>query len=265
MHSIAWSLRSVQRIEVAWFNQPGRHQGRTGSLADGFKGGDAIAGLAVVAHGPPELQTRVRSLADTLRDTFAEGVAYGAGELLGDCIGEILEGTSGEGISFAAAAVLDREVWTYSAGTCRAFLTGSSCSGLSIDSEELPPGTVIRRSLQPGQAVVLVTEGLERLVCSAAADSHTSRCRVPLANCLRNMVEETRIRFRKTGGGIAAVRLCRVSRKIPSIAPRLPVYLLLVLLAVLAAAFVICDDDHTDGTGLQRAAADTSETVMPLD
>lgn len=250
---------------MAWFNQPGRHQGRTGSLADGFKGGDAIAGLAVVAHGPPELQAIVRSIADTLRDTFAEGVAYGAGELLGDSIGELLDGTSSQGISIAAAAVLDRDVWTCSAGTCRAFLTGCSSSGLSLDSEELPTGTVIRRSLQPGQAVILVTEGLERLVCSAAADAHTSRCRIPLAKCLRNMVEETRIRFRKTGGGIAAVRLCRAPRKLPKTGSRLPVYLLLFLLAVLAVVFVICDDDHADGTGLPQAASDTSETVMPLD
>jgi hypothetical protein len=235
------------------------------SLADGFTGGEAIAGLAAVAEGPHHMQAAVRNAVAQLRDTFAEGVAYGAGDLLEDSIQELVQDPSSNEVSIAAAAVLGREVWVYSSGACHAFLTGGGRSRDCFSSEELSGSNVLRRSLEPGQALVLVTEGLGRLVLSKAADEFSSRCRMPLQTCLSEMVEETRIRFRKTGGSAAAVRYCRVARKFPPVSARRVVYALLAVLAALTIVFLLCHGGHEGSAPASLEPSDTCETVMPLD
>ncbi|MBN2586841.1 MAG: hypothetical protein JXA64_01665 [Candidatus Fermentibacteraceae bacterium] len=257
-------MSTALKVEIAWLNQPGRHLTSIASLADGFTGTGAIAGVAVVAEGPPLLQGFIGDVVALLRDTFAEGVAYGIGDLLEDSIEEVDERPSAGEISLAVAAALGSEVWVYSRGSCRVFITGRDPDDGVLD--DAAPGEGARHLLlKPGQSVILMTEGVGRLVRSDAAESCACGCRRPLDDSLRHLVEETGIRFRKTGGSAAAVRVCRDVRKLPSVSLRTILYPVLVLLAVLAAVTMVCHGNGDHETPVNSGAVDTSETVMPLD
>ncbi len=123
--------------EFAWLNQPGRIASRIFSFADGFRGKAPYAAVAVVAECSIEDLECARSAVAQVRDAFAEGVAYGVEEVLGDAFDRLREswaGTGHEGCSVAAVAVLAREAWIASAGSCHAFMADPDSEG-SIDLE----------------------------------------------------------------------------------------------------------------------------------
>ncbi len=221
--------------------------------------------MAVVAEGPPLLLAYIGDVVALLRDTFAEGVAYGVGDLLEDSIEEVDEHPSAGEISIAVAATLGDEVWVYARGSCQVFIAGRDTHDRGLDDAEPWSEGVRHLLLKPGQSVVLVTEGLGKLVRSDEADSYAGRCRRSLDDCLRQMVEDTGVRFSKTGGSAAAVRVCRAVRKLPSVSPRSIVYPVLALLIILTAATMMCDEKGNNESSVNAGAVDTSETVMPLD
>lgn len=223
--------------EFAWVNQSGRIPSRTSSFADGFRGKAPYAAVAVVAECSIEDSGCARSAVAQVRDAFAEGVAYGVDEVLADAFDRLREswiGTGHEQCSIAAVAVLGREAWIASAGSCHAFMADPGSEG-SIDLESDTPRngvTSVRKVvLREGQSIVLVTHNLRKLMGSSAAAKYTTGCSDPLGNCLKTMVAETRIRFRKTGGSVAAMRF---SREPSSLLPRK-----LLLLGGAAVLFLI--------------------------
>lgn len=257
-------MKARNRLEITWLNQPGRIGSRTGSHADGFRGTPTVAGVAVVSEGSPSSYLSVKNAVNMVRDTFAEGVAYGTGDVLKDCMDGLACSFDCPGISIAAVAVLDGDVWVFSTGSCRAFLSGRDVAGSS--DGELKQGAVIHVDLQPGQSVILVTGGLGRLAGTPSAATLAGRCRKTLEECLEEMVAGTRVRFSKSGGSAAAVRCCRSGGFLPGISARVVLYSLLVILAGLTAVALLCRNEaavtpEVPGQDQLRSG----ETVLPLE
>jgi hypothetical protein len=239
------------------------------SFADGFQGSTAIASVTAVAENRSQNSDCAENAVAVLRDTFAEGVAYGVVDVLKDAIDEInavaLEGDQ-DPCSLAAAAVLGDEVWVYSTGTCRAFMSGAESGGRGLEKVvDLSSHGIEYFKLKPGQSIIIVTHGLRKLMGSAAALSYSSRCKKPLSFCLSEMVRETRIRFRKKGGSVAAVRLCIGSSRMNLPVRKLVICLFAAVLAVVSAFFIFCYMSEENNANIQADSSFTDETVMPLD
>jgi len=235
------------------------------SYADGFIGSTAIASVAVIAENMSRNSGCAEKAVAVIRDSFAEGAAYGIVDVLQDSIDEINAETlkmNGDSCSLAAAAVLGEEVWVYSTGSCLAFLTGTDTGSRGLkDVLDLSSTEIKYIRLKPGQSVILVTHGLRKLMGSSAALSYSSRCRKPLSFCISGMVKETRIRFRKKGGSAAAVRLCKGTTGIP----RKKIVMFLFVSAVISILLIFCHGSKGKNTTREQADSNfTVETVMPL-
>lgn len=255
--------------EYAWLNQPGRIASRSSSFADGFRGRAPYAGVAVVAECSIEDAECAVSAVAQVRDAFADGVAYGVDEVLGDAFDHLRtarRGTGHEGCSAAAVAVLGSKAYVASTGTCHAFMADPGSEGsIDLDIGGSADGSVVREVLlREGQAIVLVTSSLRKLMGSTAAAKYTTGCSEPLGACLRTLVTETRIRFRKTGGSVAAMRIGRESAGLP----RKPLVLagtaaLLIILAALVLPGLLRGSSDTASPD-SSTVPDGPAIVMPL-
>lgn len=256
--------------EYAWLNQPGRIASRSSSFADGFRGRSPYAGVAVVAECSIEDAECAVSAVAQVRDAFADGVAYGVDEVLGDAFDRLRttrRGTGHEGCSAAAVAVLGSRAYVASTGTCHAFMADPGSEGsIDLDTGGSADGSVVREVLlREGQSIVLVTSSLRKLMGSTAAAKYTSGCSEPLGTCLRTLVTETRIRFRKTGGSVAAMRHGRESAGLP----RRPLVLagtaaLLIILAVLILPGLLRDRGNDTLLPDSSGISDGPVIIMPL-
>ena len=242
---------------------------RMASVADGFQGSSAIAGAASVAENSSPDSCSAEKAVATIRDAFAEGIAYGVENVFMEAIDEInaftMEGVS-DSLSLAAAAILGNEVWVYSSGTCQVFLSGVDTDGSgSKNIEDTEDRGIHHLVLQPGQSIILLTSGLRKLMGSAAATKYSSCCRKPLSFCLSEMISETRIRFRKKGGSAAAVRLCTDSGRMSLPGMKYLLYLFAFILAIAAALLTLCPGCEEKDSLIRADSASESEVVMPLD
>ena len=250
-------------------NQPGRLTTRMESYADGFQGSTAIASVTAVAENSLQDSSCAENAVATLRDAFAEGVAYGVVDVLKDAIDEI-SAASSEGdrncCSLATAAVLGDEVWVYSSGTCRAFMSCADSGGRKFEKiVDLSSQGIKYFRLKPGQSIIIVTHGLRKLIGSTVAMSYSARCKKPLSFCLSEMVKETRIRFRKKGGSAAAVRLCIGSARINLPGGKLVICFLAAVIAIVSAFLILCYRSEDKNVDIRQDSLFTVETVMPLD
>ncbi len=260
------------KIEIAWLNQPGRLSMKMASVSDGFQASPPYASVLVVAECEKNDPVCAMTSVAIVRDTFAEGVAYGVEDALNNAFDEVLKKNSENGhdsCSIASIAVLGCEVRVVSTGTCYAFLTNGaiqeesiSCSSMNIDV--LPH----RFELKYGQSVILVTHGLRKLVGSVVAARQASFYNDTLAKCLEEMVAETRIRFRKKGGSIAAVRFGSGSKRITGLLRKYGIFIVLSGALVLIALSLICNKreyvNENSGTESPDSTAPSEEIVMPL-
>ncbi|MCD4702089.1 MAG: hypothetical protein K8S24_09570 [Candidatus Aegiribacteria sp.] len=262
-------MQTGNRVEIAWMNQPGRLISRMESVADGFRGSSAIAGAVAVAENSSPNSSCAEKAVAVVRDAFAEGVAYGVENVFMEAVDEIntfaLE-CEYDTLSLAAAAVLENEVWIYSSGTCRIFLSGADSGGRGPGNFVDIEGKGIRNfKLKPGQSIILLTSSLRKLMGSSAARKYSSRCGKPLSFCLSEMIRETRIRFRKKGGSAAAVRLCANSGRMSLPERKYLAYSLVFLLAAAAAVLILCHSIEEKDTPVRSDSVITEEIVMPLD
>ncbi|RKZ09725.1 hypothetical protein DRQ25_05510 [Candidatus Fermentibacteria bacterium] len=262
-------MQTGNRIEISWVNQPGRLISSMESIADGFHGSSAIAGAVSVAENSSPGSLYAQKAVAIVRDAFAEGVAYGVENVFKEAIDEI-NAFAGEGVrdplSLAAAAVLGDEVWVYSMGTCQVFLSGVQTGGRDSEGVVNVEGRVIKHYiLKPGQSIILLTSGLRKLMGSAVAGKHSARCSRPLSFCLSEMINETRIKFRKKGGSAAAVRLCTRSRRMSLPGRKYLAYITALIIAVAVTLLTLCRSSGENGSPVRADSIPEDEIVMPLD
>lgn len=110
---------------MVWQLQNGRSRIQRGLAADGFRGDFPYAGVTVVAENKdPEENSSASIAVETVRDVFAEGVAFGVEDVLRDAFqeaAEIIREQKLSGCSAAAIAVCGTHIWYAMAGNCRIY------------------------------------------------------------------------------------------------------------------------------------------------
>jgi len=124
--------RSDADCSVAWQFQNGRSRVQRSVAADGFRGEYPYAGVVVVAENiNPDDDASSSIAVETVRDVFAEGVAFGVEDALKDSFleaSEIMLEKRLSGCSTAAMAFSGTHVWYSLAGNCRIY---------AIDADEI--------------------------------------------------------------------------------------------------------------------------------
>lgn len=202
---------------------------------DGFRGEHPYASVAIVAEGTGGDARSAEAAVATVRDVFAEGVAFRIGEALTEAFheaGERIRAEELRGCSATAVAMLGRDAWIVHAGGCRAYLTGprgvrpltsehtlAGEMGLSrgdpgyrqrvadltlqLGQKDLRPQT-LSLTLDDGEGVLLATGAVWRNVQASRLFSLLS-ARGGLQRGVESVLREARVRFRRQGGAVAAV------------------------------------------------------------
>ncbi|HOP27065.1 MAG TPA: hypothetical protein PKX02_07680 [Candidatus Sabulitectum sp.] len=110
---------------AVWHVQPGRSRVQRKIAADGFRTEYPYAGVVVVAENASSEDDGSAALAvETVRDVFAEGVAFGVEDALSDAFdeaSELIREKKLGGCSAAALAFSASHVWYALAGNCRIY------------------------------------------------------------------------------------------------------------------------------------------------
>lgn len=284
-------------LDSAWFAVKGRSRGESLSEADGFRGEYPFASVVTVAEGSAGDARSAEIAVSTIRDVFAEGVAFRVGEALVEAFheaGERIRVEELRGCSVTAAAFLGREIWIAHAGASRAFLTeaatasaltdehtlasemklGPKDAGFKLRSrdltrflgqQDLKPQT-LHLELMPSQRIAIMTPEVWQHVSpsriAACAAGRVDPCEVAEA-----IVRDSRARFRRSGGATAVIgekagRMVRGRRRWFLV----PLSLLVCAGIFFGARGVSCGGGNGGPTPAD-ASTDTTETpwVMPLD
>jgi hypothetical protein len=280
-------------VAACWAQQSGRSKFERVTRADGVVQTHPFAGVVAVAEGL-QGDSRSADLATSIvRETFAEGVAYGVEEALHDSFVEAAERIRSlklRGCSLTAAAFLSNQVWISHMGICRAYLQNGSQSR-ALTSEEnlarqmgLSPGdpgfgqrvrdatryvgleeafpSVKTLELDPGQSILLATSAVWMHLDGDASVEGTDQKSVE--GSLAGLLKKTRIRFRRQGGAIACIRLCPAEPA--SVSSWFPRWAWLPLLAVLVVLGLVFLPDGGDGDGgiVEGPGPPGEDVVMPL-
>jgi hypothetical protein len=254
-------------IEIDWLDQPGRIPSRMGSCADGFRGSEAIAGVVAVADAPPGSDSPVADAVSIVRDTFAEGVAYGVEDVLDDTLSRILKSDRYHGMSIAVAAVLGSETCIFCRGSCTVILS----SRRNGEMTNLEKDRIIRIDLKPDQFLFLGSAGLrDRITGNAITDSFSGRRLLPDQQ-LRQLIEKTGIRFEESGCSAACIMMSRERGLKKLVSIRNIIYPAVALIILMILALLLCfsgrsggrNDNESQNEG--AASNDQDEVVMPIE
>ncbi|MCK5034431.1 MAG: protein phosphatase 2C family protein [Candidatus Sabulitectum sp.] len=223
---------------VAWQLQNGRSRIQRSMAADGYKGDYPYAGVTVVAENRnPEDNSSALIVVETVRDVFAEGVAFGVEDALRDSMVEaadLIRDKNLSGCSAAAIAVSGTHIWYAIAGNCRIYRIdsdGVDCIvrdqsvadqvGMSADhpdyhkkirdlrwwlggAETGKPVCGHARIKQDTTYVILTAGGWIQLENSAVV-LHRKGTNKTLAGWLSSVSREMKLAYRRQGGAIGAV------------------------------------------------------------
>ncbi len=110
---------------AVWHVQAGRSRVQRKVVADGFRTEYPYAGVVVVAENhSPEDDESASIAVETIRDVFAEGVAFGVDDALEDSFqeaSELIREKQLAGCSAAAVAFSATHIWYALAGNCRIY------------------------------------------------------------------------------------------------------------------------------------------------
>ena len=223
---------------VAWQLQNGRSRIQRDMAADGFKGDYPYAGVVVVAENRVSEDDSSASIAvETVRDVFAEGVAFGVEDALIDSLNEAAESMRDKklsGCSVAAIAFSGTHIWYASAGNCRIYRIDSdgieclvhdqsSAAEMRMSPDHTDYSKKVKElkwwlgSTSPGKPVcghsrikrdttylVLTAGGWVQFESSAVA-VHTKAIKKTLAGWLSSLSRDLKLAYRRQGGALGAV------------------------------------------------------------
>jgi len=278
----------------AWKAQPGRSRLQRRVCSDGYLGEFPYAGVVVAAEGlDPDDDPSAEIAVNTVRDVFAEGVAYGIEEALGDALREaadIIRRNGHGGCSVAAVAFCGTHAWFASTGACRILkfdedtvsILATDCSeaessGLGRDHPEYSrrirdlshwlggEGNHIvtgHTRINPGAVVLAATPGVWMHLREGALKRGAGK---NMEGWLATLVRESRVAYRRQGGAVAAAS-CHSGggTRIP-VLPFVAVSVMVILGVLLAAGVFDSRKPPEDGEDNLFSTPDPpAEVVMPL-
>ena len=233
---------------VVWQLQNGRSRIQRGMAADGFRGDFPYAGVTVVAENKdPEENTSASIIVETVRDVFAEGVAFGVEDVLRDAFqeaAEIIRDKKLSGCSAAAIAVCGTHIWYAMAGNCRIYRIDSDGVNCFVHDQSaateinMPPDHTdyykkIREmkwwlgSPSQGKPVcgharikqdttyMILTAGGWTQFENTANTFHRKGTRKTLDGWLASVTREMKLAYRRQGGALGAVSGLKKKRRNP--------------------------------------------------
>lgn len=279
---------------ASWKVQPGRSRLQRRVCSDGYVGEYPYAGVVVVAEGlNPDDDPSAEITVNTVRDVFAEGVAYGIEEALADALREaadIIRRNGHGGCSAAAVAFCGTHAWFASTGACRVLkFDDAAVSVLAADDSEAEASGMGREHpeyprrvrelnrwlgaekddivtghsrIRPGSVVLAATPGIwMHLKDGGSMKRNTGR---NIEAWLTALVRESRAAYRRQGGAVAAASCHSGGRASVPVLPFVAVSIM-VILGVLLAAGVFDSRGPEDPLQNIFAGSDsTPELVMPL-
>lgn len=278
----------------AWKAQPGRSRLQRRVCSDGYLGEFPYAGVVVAAEGlNPDDDPSAEIAVNTVRDVFAEGVAYGIEEALADALREaadIIRRNGHGGCSVAAVAFCGTHAWFASTGACRVLkydeetvsVLAADCSeaqssGIGRDHPEYSRRmrdlshwlggdghsiTTGHTRINPGTVVLAATPGVWMNLREGALKRGRGK---NIEGWLTAVVRESRVAYRRQGGAVAAAS-CHSGGgvRIP-VLPFVAVSVMVVLGVLLAAGVFDSRKAPEDGGGNLFSPPDSmAEVVMPL-
>ncbi|MCK5131846.1 MAG: protein phosphatase 2C family protein [Candidatus Sabulitectum sp.] len=223
---------------VAWQLQNGRSRIQRDMAADGFKGDYPYAGVTIVAENRNQEDDSSASITvETVRDVFAEGVAFGVEDALRDSLleaADIIRDKKLSGCSAAAIAFSGTHVWYAIAGNCRIYRIDSdgvdcivhdqsAANEVSMSSDHPDYHKKIRElkwwlgSQATGKPVcgharikqdttyVIFTAGGWTQFESSAVVAHRKGRKKTLAGWLSSLSRDMKLAYRRQGGALGAV------------------------------------------------------------
>ncbi len=280
----------------AWKVQPGRSRLQRRICADGYVGEYPYAGVVVVAEGlEPDEDPSAEIAVNTVRDVFAEGVAYGIEEALADAFREaadIIRRDGLAGCSAAAVAYCGTHAWFVSTGACRVVkIEPESAAVLAADDSEAASSGMGRDHPEYSRKVRELSRwlgsdrnvfetghsriGPDSLILAATPgvwmhmkDGGLARrgAGKNLEGWLNGTIRETRTAYRRQGGAAAAACCNACAGERVSVLPFVGVTAMIILGILLATG--VFDSGGSSGEAHSIFnAGDTPvrEVVMPLE
>ncbi len=279
--------------------QSGRSKVQRNCAAEGFSTEYPYTGVTVVAENVAAGDDHSASIAvETIRDIFAEGVAFGIEDALRDSFdeaAEAIQAAGGAGCSAAALAFSATHVWYAMAGNCRIYridddgvkciVMDNSMAGSSGTPVEHPDFMRQVRSIEwwlgasgQGKPVLghtrirkdttylVMTSGGWVQFESISPSLSRKGMRRTLHGWLTNLSRDLKLAYRRQGGALAAVSgdksesVAGFSWKVGGI---LVACLALVWFLVMGFP-VTCSDDVSTRSDLFQNGEDSVEVVQPL-
>ncbi len=279
---------------AAWKVQPGRSRLQRRVCSDGYTGEYPYAGVVVVAEGlDPDDDPSAEITVNTVRDVFAEGVAYGIEEALSDALREaadIIRRNGHAGCSAAAVAFCGTHAWFASTGACRVMkFDENTVSVLAADNSEAEATGMGREHpeyprrvreldrwlggerddivtghtrIRPGSVVLAATPGVwMHLKDGPSTKRNTVR---NIEAWLTGMIRESRAAYRRQGGAAAAASCHSGGRSPVPVIPFLVVSIMVILGVMLAAGVFDSRSPGEDPQDMFAGGDSTAQVVMPL-
>jgi hypothetical protein len=262
--------------------------------SDGYLGEFPYAGVVVAAEGiNPDDDPSAEIAVNTVRDVFAEGVAYGIEEALADALREaadIIRRNGHGGCSVAAVAFCGTHAWFASTGTCRILkYDEDTVSVLAADCSEAESSGVGRdhpeysrrvrdlshwlggegnhiitghTRINPGVVVMAATPGVWMHLREGVLKRGTGK---NIEGWITALVRESRVAYRRQGGAVAVASCHSGSGARIPVLPFVAVAVMVVLGVLLAAGVFDSRKPPEGGNGNLFSPPDSStEVVMPL-
>lgn len=277
-----------------WKAQTGRSRLQRLALADGFIGEYPYAGVVVVAEGlAPDDDPSAEITVNTVRDVFAEGVAYGIEDALQDAFREAadtIRRNGHAGCSAAAVAFSGSHAWFAGTGACRVLKldeegatllapdqSAAEAAGMGRDHPEYgksvreltrwlggKDGTFVtgHTRIRKGSVVLAATPGIwMNLKEGGLLRKSSSR---NLEAWLSAVTRETRAAYRRQGGAVAAASCLSGGRTSVPTLPVAAVLVMIVLGLLIATGAFEKKETVVEAQSIFTVDDPPSEVVMPL-
>ena len=292
--------KSEAACSAAWLVQNGRSRVQRSVASEGFVGDYPYAGVVVVAENrTTEDDLSASVFVETVRDIFAEGVAFGVEDALRDSFieaNELIINKKMHGCSGAAIAYSGTHLWYALCGSCRIYRidqdgincivsdqTVSNSSRLALEHPDFNKKVHELNSYIGGSSntdfvyghgrvkedttyIVLTAGGWIQLEKSTPS-TLVKGINKSLSGWLSIISRDLKLAYRRQGGGLACVSGLKPTGASSSIVKySLSAIAVIVLLSFLVLGDLFtCNSDTEEQTDLFAEAPIEEEIVQPLD
>lgn len=292
--------KSEATCSVAWLVQNGRSRVQRIVASDGFVGDYPYAGVVVVAENrTTESDLSASVFVETVRDIFAEGVAFGVEDALKDSFmeaNEIIITKEMQGCSGAAIAYSGTHLWYALSGSCRIYRidqdgiqciavdqTTANSNRLALEHPDFNKKVHELKSyigsssnfeticgharIKEDTTYIVLTAGGWIQLEKATPPALVKNIKKSLSGWLSVIARDLKLAYRRQGGGLACISGMKPSATNSSIMKySLSAVAVIVLLAFLVMGDLFsCNIETEDQTDLFASDSIQDEIVQPLD